>query len=83
MGEITVLISHALSLKLKINDDPWALYQTTSLPKFKFKSKLYPKPPHLKPNPSIPPSSQNSLYNCYKQFFMKIKLFPTFVFMQS
>ena len=45
MGELTVLINHALSLKLSSNNNPWALYQSNSLPQLKFESKLYPKPP--------------------------------------
>ena len=45
MGKITVLISHALSLKLSSNNNPWALYKSNSQPQLKFKSKLYPNPP--------------------------------------
>ena len=49
MGEIAVVINHALSLKLGSNNNPWDLYKSNSLPqlklKFKFNSKLNPKPP--------------------------------------
>ena len=45
MGKITVLISHAILLKLSSNSNPWALYQFNYMLQLKFKSKLYPKPP--------------------------------------
>ena len=45
MGEITVLISHALSLKVSSNNKSWALYQSNSQLQLKSKFKLYHKTP--------------------------------------